>query len=294
MPPDGKLSDAIIERFVQWIEMGASDPRVKAAAGAPNFAEGPREALICFILRPMRWLGVFLKTNLAHWAPFAASIAAAVLVLAYFWFLRLADDPAVRPMKKAPANPIRYLPKFFGQPRLRLSWLLAVGRSGWWSMYFVYAPIYVVSVGFSEAFGGAIVSMATATMFVVPLWGWAGRRFGLRRLLIVGYGLSAMATLGVAFGSGLPWLGAAVLVLAGFATGIIDGAGNLPFMRAVHPPERPEMTAVFMTYRDTAQMVPPGVFALLLRVFDLPAVFLAAGAAMIYMAGLSRHIPRRL
>ena len=206
-------------------ELGRFEPvRVFFAAGA--FSLGP-------------WLGVFLKTNLAHWAPFAASIAAAVLVLGYFWFLRLADDPAVRPMKKAPANPVRYLPRFFGQPRLRLSWLLAVGRSGWWSMYFVYAPIYAVSVGFSEAFGGAIVSMATATMFLVPLWGWAGRRFGLRRLLIVGYGLSALATLGVAFGSGLPWLGAALLVLAGFATGLIDGAGNLPFMRAGASPRAP-------------------------------------------------------
>ncbi len=261
-------------------ELGRFEPvRVFFAAGA--FSIGP-------------WLGVFLKANLDHWAPFAASIAGAVLVLGYFWFLRLTDDPAVKPMKTAPANPVRYLPKFFGQPRLRLSWLLAVGRSGWWSMYFVYAPIYAVSVGFSEEFGGALVSMATATMFVVPLWGWIGRRFGLRLLLIVGYVSSGAATLAVAFASGVPWLGATLLIVAGFATGVIDGAGNLPFMRAVHPPERPEMTAVFMTYRDTAQLVPPGVFAVLLRVFDLPAVFIAAGAAMIYMAGLSRHLPRRL
>ena len=32
MPPKGKLPDEVIEDFVQWIEMGAPDPRVGKAA----------------------------------------------------------------------------------------------------------------------------------------------------------------------------------------------------------------------------------------------------------------------
>jgi ACDE family multidrug resistance protein len=261
-------------------ELGRFEPfRVLLASGS-------------FMLGP--WLGVYLGANVSHWAPFLAAIAVSLLCLGFFWFLRLTEDPAVAAMKRPPPKPLANLPRFFAQPRLRLAWILAMGRSSWWAMYFVYAPIYVVQAGYSKELGGAIVSIACGSLFIVPLWGWFGRRFGLRRLLIAGYLASGLATLSVALMAGLPDLAVAVLLVAAFASGVIDGAGNLPFLRAVHPTERPQMTSVFMTFRDVSQLAPPGIFALLLQVFALPAVFTAAGAGMLYLSSLARHIPRRL
>ena len=54
------------------------------------------------------------------------------------------------------------------------------------------------------------------------------------------------------------------------------------------------MTSVFLTYRGVAQLVSPGIFALVLKVFAVPAVFLVGGAMMLGGAYLSRFIPRRL
>ena len=240
------------------------------------------------------WLGVTLKIQLAPWAPFAGSAAAALTLLGVFWYLRLTENPAVAPAKGPPPRPLRYLPRFFAQPRLRLAWVLAVGRAGWWSMFFVYVPILAVTSGLGEAAGGILASLGAVALFAVPLWGWIGRRYGLRRLLILGYAASGLATLAIALAAGVPWLAAAAVVAAAFGTGMIDGAGNLPFLRAVHPLERPEMTTVFATYRDASQLAPPGVFALLLKVFELPAVFLAGGLGMLALAYTARHLPRRL
>ena len=53
------------------------------------------------------------------------------------------------------------------------------------------------------------------------------------------------------------------------------------------------MTSVFVTFRDAAQTAPPGVFAALLHFFALPAVFVAGGIAMLGMAALTRHVPKR-
>jgi len=86
----------------------------------------------------------------------------------------------------------------------------------------------------------------------------------------------------------------ASIVLAAFGTETIDGAGNLLFLRAVHPHERSEMTTVFVSYRDVAQFGPPVVFSVLLSVFSLPSVFVAGGVMMLVSAALARHIPRRL
>jgi len=78
------------------------------------------------------------------------------------------------------------------------------------------------------------------------------------------------------------------------AASVIDGAGNLPFMRAVRPRERAEMTTVFSTYRDMSRLAMPGVFSLVLQVFALPAVFVTSALTMAVMAYYARYIPRRL
>ncbi len=239
-------------------------------------------------------LGVILRNHVAVWAPYAATAAVAVLALLYFRWVRGGDEPP-RPFP-VPANPLRYLPRFFAQPRLRLAWALAMGRAGWWMMFFVYAPLYAVASGLGEVAGGVIVSAGGAALFGTVLWGWVARRFGMRRLLVAGYALAGALTVTVAFlaAGGEPILGAAVLIAAAAAASMIDGVGNAPFLRAVHPLERAEMTTVFNTFRHTAQILAPGLFAVLLEHYRLPAVFLAGGAIMAAMAALSFYIPRRM
>jgi predicted MFS family arabinose efflux permease len=201
--------------------------------------------------------------------------------------------PELTPPSHKPPNPLRYLPRFFSQPRLRLAWGLAGARSAWWSTFYVYTSIFAVTSGLTAEAGGAIASIGTGWIFMVPLWGWVGRRYGLRRLLAVGYATAGLMTVGTAVAFHLPWIGAATLVLAGFGAEMIDGAGNLLFLRAVHPYERPEMTTVYVSYRDVALLGPPMVSAVLFRLFALPSVFAAAGIMMVGAAMLTRHIPRR-
>jgi hypothetical protein len=98
----------------------------------------------------------------------------------------------------------------------------------------------------------------------------------------------------VAAMSDAPWFGIALIIGAALGASGVDGGGNVPFLRAVRPLERAEMTTVYMTYRNASQLGPPGVYALLLRMFELPAVFVAGGAMTLAMALLSRYIPRRM
>ncbi|HEX5326181.1 MAG TPA: MFS transporter [Acetobacteraceae bacterium] len=240
------------------------------------------------------WLGVWLQHNVAFAAPFAIAIAAALILLVLFWSLRLGENALLTSMRRPPPSLPRYLRRFFAQPRLRLAWTLAAARSSWWSMFYVYAPIFAVTSGLGAETGGIIASIGTGWIWLVPLWGWAGRRYGLRRLLQAGYAVAGVLSILAASAFGLPWLGATLLVLAALGTETIDGAGNLLFLRAVHAHERSEMTTVFVSFRDVAQLGPPAVCSVLLSLFSLPSVFIAGGAMMLASAALSRHIPRRL
>jgi MFS transporter, ACDE family, multidrug resistance protein len=239
------------------------------------------------------WFGVWLQEHVGFAAPFAIVIAAALTVLTLFWWLRLGENALLTPMRGPPPSPLKYLPRFFAQPRLLLAWTLAAARSSWWSMFYVYAPIYAVTSGLGAETGGILVSLGTGWMWLVPLWGWGGRRFGQRRLLQAGYAMAGVFSIGTAASLGTPWLGATLLVLAAFGTEMLDGAGNLLFLRAVHPYERSEMTTVFVSYRDLAQLGPPAVCSVLLSLFALSSVFIGAGVMMLLAASLARRIPKR-
>ena len=239
-------------------------------------------------------LGVVLGNRLAPWAPYAASAGFALALLGYFWFLRMTENPVLISPKTPPPNPLLFVRRYFSQPRLTLAWLLSLGRAGWWGMFFIYAPIYAVTAGLGAEAGALIVSAGAVSMFMVTFWGWVGRRFGLRRLMIGGFIATGLLSLAVGAAAGVPWLGATLIIAACFGACAIDGAGNVPFLRAVRPRERAEMTTVYASYRDTSRLSMPGILALVLQVFALPAVFVSGGLMMLGMAYVARHVPRGL
>ena len=245
-----------------------------------------------FIICP--WAGVYLQTAVMPGLTFALVAAFAVVFLIFFWRMRLSDNVAFQAAKGPPPNPIKYIPRFVDQARLRLAWVLAVGRSSWWIMYFVYMPIQVKASGFSAEMTGAIVSAGLVPLFLIRVWARLGKTYGIRPLLVVGYGAAGVATLGAAVAVGWPTLSIVLILMAAVFATVIDGAGNVPFLRAVHPFERESMTAVYMTFRHASSLLTPGLFATVLAVAPLPAVFVASAGVALCMAGLSRFIPRKL
>ena len=246
--------------------------------------------VIGFLIGP--WLGIVLREQISVSSPYLLSGIVAVLTIVFMLLLQLHRLPQDT-SRAIPSNPVRYVQRFSAQPRLRLAWALAVGRASWWSMFFIYAPLYAVTSGLGEIIGGAIVSAGVGTVLTVHFWGWIGRRYGLRRMMFWSAMMTALAMLVLTAAAGVAWLGAALWLVAAAAVAPLDAAGNGPFLRAVRARERPEMAGVYNTYRDVAQLMPPGIFSVVLRVFELPAVFATTALGMLGIAGLARYLPRR-
>ena len=174
-------------------------------------------------------LGVTLENRVAELLPFVMSATLGLALFAYFRFLGVTETPMRNPA--ATINPLRFVGRYAAQPRLVLAWLLITGRECWWVTFFIYTPIYAVTQGLSEETGGLIVSAGLGMLLLVPLWGWVGRRHGVRRLLMAGCLASGALTMAVAAFAGAPWLMAALLIAAALGTGAAEGTGNLPFLR---------------------------------------------------------------
>lgn len=239
-------------------------------------------------------IGTFLYTQVGPYAAYCMAIFFALASLAYFWRLRLADhSPLGRPRKPAP-NPLANIGKFLSRPRLLLAWVVALGRSTWWAMLFIYTPILAVQSGLGAMAGGIIVSTASGFLFLLPLLNRYLRASGLRRVLTIGFAGAGLATAGIAGGIDYPYLAAGLLLVSALFMVSLDAVGNMTFMLAVKPGERSEMTSVYATYRDVAEIASPGVFSVLLRSFDLAAVYLVTGITMLGLARLTMVVHPRL
>lgn len=239
------------------------------------------------------FLGVYLQSRIQHELPF---IGCALFMLASVLVFRALGLQHTRlPLSRSTsANPLAYLARYLRQARLRLAYGLVLARSCWWTMFIIYVPIYAAASGLGDLTGAAIVSIGTAWTLSVPFWGWVARRYGVRRLMMTGFGSSCALTLAVYAVVDLPRVASVVLVVSAFGATMLDGVGNVLFLRAVRAGERAEMTAVFSTYRDTGQLLTPGLFAVLLSYFALPIVFSTAALWMLVAAWFCRYIPRRL
>ena len=69
------------------------------------------------------------------------------------------------------------------------------------------------------------------------------------------------------------------MVAAAFFVALLDGLGPVPFLRAVRVHERAQMTAVYRTYLDASELLPPLAYFFLFMLGGFAAAFAAPRAA---------------
>lgn len=214
-------------------------------------------------------------------APFLLAGAASVVLLVIFWWMRLGNGKQITRARGPTLNPVSYLSRFFAQPRLIAGWLFAVFRSSGWWVYVVYVPVFSIEAGLGENVGGAILSFSNGMLFLTPfMLKWA-EKHSVRHVLRIGFLFSGLAFVLATFLSGWPWLTIGSLIAGSMFLILLDIYGGLPFLMAVRPPERTEMSAVYSSFRDVSGVLTPGVAWLVLLIVPLSGVFAAAGIGLL-------------
>ncbi len=240
-------------------------------------------------------LGVQIEILWGPWAPFAASGVVTFVLLIYFWVLRFRNLPILRSAKpRRFESPFANLAGFVAQPRLVLAWLHALGRGMFWASFVIYTPLFALEAGLGAGMGGLLVSLGSGFMLLMPLWGWTARRFGIRRLSLIAFPVSAASMTAAGLLSGWPWLSALLIVCGACAMTAIDGYGNALFFRACKAAQRTAMTPIFSAHRDLANIAQAGLFAVLLSLFPVKIVFLTLGLVLFGLTLLATRIHRRL
>ncbi len=240
--------------------------------------------------------GVWLYSQYGPAAAQAAAIVTAAALFGLFWYLRLSDHTTLPSGTLQPFNPLANVRRFAAQPRLRLAWLIAFGRSCFWTSFFIYGPLLIVEGGLGKQFGGLVISASQAMLLSAYVSGRLAQRHGVRIVIALSFAAAALASLaaGIA-GKDSPYMAAFLLLIGSAAASALDGVGGIPFLRAVRPHERQRMTAVYRTYIDFSELIPSFVFVFALSFFEIGSVFVILGAGLAIIGAVSwKFLPRSM
>jgi predicted MFS family arabinose efflux permease len=226
------------------------------------------------------YLGVWLYERIGPFAAFGWSAGWAAILIAVFWYFRLSDTATIIPAKAPPANPLHFIPRFLAQPRLILAWMIAFGRSGYWSMLFTYGAILMTRSGQGAEAAGILISLSQVLLISALLWGRVGGWIGLRPTIALCFaGMAVSLVVAGLVGEHAPLVAGAIFLVTSFFAVGLDAVGGVPFYRAVRARERAPMTAVYRTYLEIGDLLPNLVFGVVLLWLPLGSVFVAYGLA---------------
>lgn len=258
---------------------------------------GRNESTRMLFSGPSWMLGPVVGVMLRNWwepAPFIVAGFFAVAMVAVFWHFRLGDGKQIQRAHGPAPNPLAYLGRFFRQPRLIAGWLFATIRScGWW-VYIVYLPVFAIQSGLGENVGGIALSASNAMLFSTPLMLRVVHRLSVRTAVRGGFLWSALLFVAAWLLAPWPWLTVAALFAASAGLIFLDVCGGLPFLLAVKPSERTEMSAVYSSFRDVSGILSPLVAGAILLVAPVSAVFGVCGLALAATLGAAQRLHPRL
>jgi MFS family permease len=251
-------------------------------------------ATISWVVGPA--LGTLLYARFGSVAPQLAVLAAGLLLMAGFWLARLKDPVALPPGTIDGINPLSNVVTFFRQPRLRLAWSIAFGRSCFWSALFIYGPLLMLEGGLSKTVAGMVISASQLTLPLSLLHGRAAQRFGVRSVVAGCFaGMAIMCVVAGFFGKSSPWSAVVCLLFAAVCASGLDGVGGIPFYRAVKPRQRQRMTSVYRSFFEGAELLPGFLFMFLLLHFQIGIVFIVISVLSGFLAALTwKHLPKSM
>jgi MFS family permease len=249
---------------------------------------------VSWVLGP--FIGTWLYSHYGVIVPQLAVLGAGLLLLVGFWAVRLRDPESLPSGTLQAFNPISNFFTFFKQPRLRLAWSIAFGRSCFWSALFIYGPLLMLEGGLTKATAGFIISASQLTLPLSLIHGRMARAFGVRVVIASSFLGIAIFCLGAGyFGRHEPWFAVAFLLLASICASGLDGVGGIPFYRAVKPRNRQRMTSVYRSFFELAELIPGFVFMFLLLMLETSIVFIVIATLSVFLCAIAwKHLPKSM
>ena len=126
----------------------------------------------------------------------------------------------------------------------------------------------------------AALFLVHGALFLSPVMlRWMQAR-SVRHAVRTGFAAAALLFFAAGVSAQLPPLTAALLFAGSFFLILLDVSAGLPFLMAVKPSERTEMSAIYSSFRDVSGILTPGAAWAVLLVAPVSGIFTASAVAL--------------
>ena len=245
------------------------------------------EGLI-YTLSNLSWLVApviagFIASKYGIKEVFILSAMVLLITSILFRFFKIKDNRKT----KVDKNLLTPIKEFFQDKKRIYAYFIGGGIDFWWSLIYIYIPIYIFELGLNEKiigyFLGAVVIPLVLTEYY---FGKKAGKKGFKKLFIIGYSVLGIAAISAFFISNI-YLILLILILASFGAGMLEPTTEAYFFDVITPKQRDKFYGPYNTTADLNAFLGRALPAVILLIFPFRAIFIFFGVAMLIFAFIS-------
>jgi MFS family permease len=215
--------------------------------------------------------------------------AAGILLINSFLFRVLAIKDG-RKNKKIDKKPLKQFFNYFKNKERVYAYFLGGGVSLWWSLIYIYIPVYLYELGMGEKivgyFLGAVVLPLIATEYY---FGKLAGKKGFKKIFLIGYLILSISAFIVFFIPNI-YIILAILIIASLGTGMLESTTESYFFDIITPGQRDKYYGPYNTTIELNAFLGSLIPAIILLFFPFKTIFLFFAGAMLILSLISLRI----
>ncbi|MBI5391775.1 MFS transporter, partial [Candidatus Woesearchaeota archaeon] len=177
------------------------------------------------------------------------------------------------------------LKEYLHHKNLIVVYLLSFGLPFWWSLIYIYLPLFLAAKAVSASvIGYALFLVVIPLIFLEFPIGRIADKIGYRKLLVFGYLFMAIIAFLIARSEDYIWI-IGLFIIGCFGTALVEPLREAFFFKITKKDDELRFYSVYRTAFDTGYLVAPIIYSVALSAGSFKSLFLA-GAFLMLLFGI--------
>lgn len=229
-------------------------------------------------------VGGFVAAKLGYTEVFFLAATTSILGLVYFYHKHIVQKhPAIIENKFESKHSLFYNAKDFFSNKDRIKvYLGTLTLFIWFSFKRIYAPLYIITSGYSDSISGLFLAMSVIPYILFEVWiGKYADKHGARIPQTLGFLIIGGFLIAIFF-SPFPLLNLGLLLLANVGGSLVEPLQEYSLFKHLPKEKEEDLYGIYMTTDPVSYFLAPAIGALILIFLPFKFLFLVFGGIVLF------------
>lgn len=207
-------------------------------------------------------------------------IAVIFLIIAFLILLLLNIQPAIKKRTKIDTNILKNVKSYFTTKNVVLPYILTLGIHAWWSLLFIFIPLFLVNAGLEKVYVTTFISALIVPLVILDYRvGKMSMKYGIKPFFIIGFAGLAVCALSLAFISDI-YIKMGVLIFSSIFLACLEPMQDTFFFSRVRKKDEEKFYPVFSTSIGIGSLIGRLALSTVLIFFTEAAAYITIAVLM--------------